>query len=167
MNTQFMIRGSGFGIPKEVLVKKYETNYTAARAALLDFQRSVKVYRSRFDRQFNQPIYEQVLAEAVASGRIQAPGFFDDPLVRKAWCGCKWIGATMGHVDPLKEINAAALRIANNITTQEQEAAEYNGNDWSDNIRQRRKELTVLADLQGTVGQTQQAKNDKEEEEEE
>lgn len=167
VNTQFMIRGSGLGIPKEVLVKKYESNYTAARAALLDFNRTVKVFRDRFDRQFNQPIYEQVLAEAVASGRIQAPGFFDDPLVRKAWSGCKWIGATMGHVDPLKEINAAAARIANNITTQEQEAAEYNGNDWSENIRQRRKELTELADLQGTVGQTQQAKNGEEEEEEE
>lgn len=156
VNTQFMIRGSGFGIPKEVLVKKYESNYTAARAALLDFARTVRVYRSRFDRQFNQPIYEQVLAEAVASGRIQAPGFFDDPLVRKAWSGCQWIGSTMGHVDPLKEINAAAMRIANNITTQEQEAAEYNGNDWSENVRQRRKELTELADLQELVNQIQQ-----------
>lgn len=156
VETQFMIRGSGLGIPKEVLIKKFESNYTAARAALLDFQRTVKVFRSRFDRQFNQPIYEQVLAEAVATGRINAPGFFDDPLVRKAWSGCKWIGATMGHVDPLKEINAAAARIANNITTQEQEAAEYNGNDWTENIRQRRKELTELADLQELVNQLQQ-----------
>lgn len=151
VNTQFMIRGSGLGIPKEVLVKKYESNYTAARAALLDFNRTVKVYRSRFDRQFNQKVYEAWLAEAVALGRINAPGFFEDPLVRKAWSGCKWIGATMGHVDPLKEINAAAARIANNITTQEQEAAEYNGNDWSENVRQRRKEITELADLQDLI----------------
>lgn len=156
INTQFMIRGSGLGIPKEVLVKKYESNYTAARAALLDFKRTVDVYRRRFDRQFNQPIYEAVLAEAVATGRINAPGFFDDPLVRKAWSGCKWIGATMGHVDPLKEINAAAMRIANNITTQEQEAAEYNGNDWTENIRQRKKELTELAEIQKLVDQMQQ-----------
>ena len=155
VETQFMIRGSGLGIPKEVLIKKFESNYTAARAALLDFQRTVKVFRSRFDRQFNQPIYEQVLAEAVATGRINAPGFFDDPLVRKAWSGCKWIGATMGHVDPLKEINAAAARIANNITTQEQEAAEYNGNDWTETIRQRRKEISALADLQELVNQIQ------------
>ena len=165
VETQFMIRGSGLGIPKEVLIKKFESNYTAARAALLDFMRTVKVFRSRFDRQFNQPIYEQVLAEAVATGRIQAPGFFDDPLVRKAWSGCQWIGATMGHVDPMKEINAAALRIANNITTQEQEAAEYNGNDWTENIRQRRKELTALADLQKLINQTQETTTTPEEEE--
>ena len=61
---------------------------------------------------FNQPIYEQWLSEAVAIGRIDAPGFFDDPAIRQAWCGCLWMGASMGHVDPLKEVNAAATRIA-------------------------------------------------------
>ena len=50
----------------------------------------------------------------------------------------------MGHVDPLKEVNAAEKRIANNITTQEQEASEYNGNDWNANIRQRKKEIAAM-----------------------
>lgn len=144
--------GSSMEIPKEVLVKKYESNYTAARAALLDFWRTVRVYRTQFNAAFNQPIYEAFLAEAVATGRIEAPGFFDDPAIRQAWCGCSWMGASMGHVDPLKEVNAAAMRIANNITTQEQEASEYNGNDWAANIRQRRKEISALADLQALVG---------------
>ena len=55
----------------------------------------------------------------------------------------------MGHVDPLKEVNAAAARIANNITTQEQEASEYNGNDWSANVRQRKKEIAVTREMLG------------------
>ena len=41
VNTCIMTIASSMGIPKEVLVKKYETNYTAARAALLDFWRTV------------------------------------------------------------------------------------------------------------------------------
>ena len=147
VNTCIMTIASSMGIPKEVLVKKYESNYTAARAALLDFWRTVRVYRTRFNSSFNQPIYEQWLSEAVATGRINAPGFFDDPAIRQAWCGCVWMGASMGHVDPLKEVNAASMRIANNITTQEQEASEYNGNDWAANVRQRRKEIEALKDL--------------------
>lgn len=147
VNTCIMTIASSMGIPKEVLVKKYESNYTAARAALLDFWRTVRVYRTRFNSSFNQPVYEQWLSEAVATGRIDAPGFFDDPAVRQAWCGCLWMGASMGHVDPLKEVNAASVRIANNISTQEQEASEYNGNDWTANVRQRRKEMAVLKDL--------------------
>ena len=38
-------------------------------------------------------------------------------------------------------------RIANNISTQEQEASEYNGNDWHANVRQRKKELTAFKDI--------------------
>lgn len=149
VNTCITVIASSMGIPKEVLVKKYESNYTAARAALLDFWRTVRVYRTRFNTAFNQPIYEQWLSEAVAAGRIDAPGFFDDPAVRLAWCGCSWMGASMGHVDPLKEVNAAEARIKNNITTEEQEASEYNGNDWAANVRQRKKEIAARAEMCG------------------
>lgn len=145
VNTLFTTIGASMEIPKEVLIKKYDSNYTAARSALLDFWKTVRVSRTRFCKQFNQPIYEMWLSEAVATGRIEAPGFFDDPAIRKAWCGCKWMGASMGHVDPLKEVNAAEKRIANNISTQEQEAAEYNGNDWNAIIRQRKKETETTA----------------------
>lgn len=138
--------GAGGGIPKEVLIKKYDSNYTAARGALLDFWRLVRVYRTRFNAAFNQPIYEQWLAEAVAIGRVEAPGFFEDPAIRRAYCGCVWMGASMGHVDPLKEVNAAEKRIANNISTEEQEAAEYNGNDWLANVRQRKKERAMFSE---------------------
>ena len=162
--------GSSMEIPKEVLVKKYESNYTAARAALLDFWRTVRVYRTRFNAAFNQPIYEAFLSEAVATGRIEAPGFFDDPAIRQAWCGCSWMGASMGHVDPLKEVNAAAMRIANNITTQEQEASEYNGNDWAANVRQRRRELEALQEFAALLqsgGETPPPPDDEDEDEDE
>lgn len=150
VNTCITVIASSMGIPKEVLIKKYESNYTAARAALLDFWRTVRVYRTRFNTGFNQPIYEQWLSEAVAAGRIDAPGFFDDPAVRLAWCGCSWMGASMGHVDPLKEVNAAEVRIRNNITTEEQEAMEYNGNDRSAIVRQRKKEIAEKTEMGGT-----------------
>lgn len=152
-----------------MLIKKYESNYTAARAALLDFWRTVRVYRTRFNTAFNQPIYEQWLSEAVATGRIDAPGFFDDPAVRLAWCGCSWMGASMGHVDPLKEVNAAEARIRNNITTEEQEAMEYNGNDRSAIVRQRKKEIAERAEMGGAAQESddgQQADEEKEEDEE-
>ena len=173
VSTMETVIGSSEGIPKEVLVKKYESNYTAARAALLDFWRTVRVYRTWFNSAFNQPIYEAWLAEAVATGRIEAPGFFDDPLIRQAWCGCVWMGASMGHVDPLKEVNAAAARIANNITTEEQEASEYNGNDWAANVRQRRRELEALKEFAGLLDQKgsgkapSSAQDDEDEDEEE
>ncbi|MBQ8507210.1 MAG: phage portal protein [Clostridia bacterium] len=144
--------GASMNIPKEVLTQKYESNYTAARGAKLDFWRLVTIYRHDFNDSFNQPVYEMWLSEAVAAGRIEAPGFFDDPMLRQAWCGCTWMGASMGHIDPLKEVNAAAKRIELNISTEEQEAAEYNGNDWRANIRQRKAEKAAFDDMKEGEG---------------
>ena len=164
--TQETIIGSSMETPREVLIKKYDSNYTAARASLLDYWRTVRVYRTRFNGAFNQPVYEQWLAEAVASGRVDAPGFFDDPAIRQAWCGCMWVGVSMGHVDPKKEAEAAQARINMNISTEEQEASEYNGNDWNANVRQRKKELAARAELLAMVGDLPEPKfsNDKEDE---
>lgn len=168
VETLITIIGASVGIPKEVLVKKYESNYTAARGALLDFWREVRVYRTAFNDSFCQPIYEAWLAEAVATGRVEAPGFFDDPAVRQAWCGCVWMGASMGHVDPLKEVNAAEKRIALHISTEEQEASEYNGNDWRANVRQRKKELVAFDDVkpEDTETDTTEEQEDEEDAEE-
>ena len=159
--------GSGQNIPKEVLIHKYDSNYTASRSALLDFWKTVRVYRSKFNQMFNQQVWEMWLSEAVAIGRVEAPGFFDDPAIRRAWCGCMWNGVTMGHVDPKKEVEAAIMRINHNLSTEEQEAAEYNGNDWSEVVRQRRKEIEALADLTPAVTEDPEDNSDEKEEEEE
>ena len=135
------ILGSGCEIPYEVLMHVYNSNYTAANAARLDFWRVVTKYRERFTQGFNQPIYEAVIAEAIALGRLDAPGFFDDPIIRDAWCGCQWVGTSRGHVQPVQEANAAVTRMNAGITTGEQEAMEYGGTDYLENVAQRGREI--------------------------
>ena len=135
--------GSSMEIPYEVLMHRYDHNYTASRSAMLDFWKVVQRYRQHFVERFNQPIYEQWLAEAVALGRIEAPGFFDDPTIREAWCGCQWIGTSRGHVQPVQEANAAKIRMETGLSTGEQEAMEYNGGDWADNMRQLGREARI------------------------
>ena len=79
----------------------------------------------------------------------------------------------MGHVDPLKEANAAATRIANNLTTQEQEASEYNGNNFDEIMKQRKKEVAMQRELRQEAGtlptvapeETEDEDDDKEDEE--
>ena len=155
------ILGSGSEIPYEVLMHVYNSNYTAANAARLDFWRVVTRYRERFVQGFNQPIYEAVIAEAVALGILDAPGFFDDPVIRDAWCGCQWVGSSRGHVQPVQEANAAVTRMNAGITTGEQEAMEYGGTDYMDNIAQRGRELkaweeaTPQAPANGNTGGTE------------
>ncbi len=128
--------GAGLGVPYDVLVKEYNSSYSAARAALLDAWEDFRMRRKWFVDDFCQPIYEVWLAEAVARGRVSAPGFFDDPLIRAAWCSAQWIGPVQGSLDPLKEASAAVLQIQHALKTHEQVTMELSGGTWDANVEQ-------------------------------
>lgn len=132
--------GVALEIPYEVLVKHFTASYSAARAALLEAWKSFRMRRAWLASDFCQPIYEEWLTEAVAKGRVYAPGFFDDPAIRAAYCGARWYGPSPGQIDPLKEVNAAEKRVDNGFSTRAQETAELSGGDWEQNHRQRVKE---------------------------
>lgn len=133
--------GVALELPFEVLIKHFTSSYTAARAALLEAWRFFKVRREWLVRSFLAPVYEAWMEEAVAFGRLEAPGFFDDPLIRKAYLGCRWIGDAPGQIDPVKEVSAAGLRMEEGITTLEEETILMTGGDWEENTDQQALEL--------------------------
>ena len=141
-------------IPSEVLYKKFSSNYSASRGALNEFWRTCGTLRDSFADDFCQPTYEKWFAEAVARGRINAPGFFDDPAVAKAYMGCTWNGPARTNLDAKKEIEAAILRMDKGISTAEQETAQMTGGSWRANMRQRKSEMEKIKEV-GCDGQTQ------------
>jgi lambda family phage portal protein len=124
--------GAAIEVPYELLIKHFTASYSASRAALLESWKMFRMRRQWLVQSFCQPIYEEWLSEAVAKGRIEAPGFFEDEAVRSAWCGAKWHGPSQGQLDPLKEANAAKVRVEQEFSTREQEAAEMNGGSWDE-----------------------------------
>lgn len=128
--------GAALEMPYDVLIKEYNSSYSAARAALMEAWEAFKMYRAWFVDDFCQPTYEVWLYEAVARGRIKAPGFFDDPLIRSAWCGARWIGPVQGQLDPLKEAKAAVIMADQGFKTREQLTRELGGGDWNENVEQ-------------------------------
>ena len=145
--------GAGLGLPYDVLIKEYNSSYSSARAALLDAWEDFRMRRKWFVDSFCQPAYEVWLSEAVARGRIKAPGFFGDPLLRAAWCGAKWIGPVQGSLDPLKEAKAAVLQIQHALKTHEQVTRETGGGDWYENVESLAAENALLAAAGGGSAQ--------------
>lgn len=132
--------GSALELPYDVLVKEFNSSYSASRGALLEAWESFKMRRAWFVEDFCQPVYEAWLAESVALGRINAPGFFDDPLLRAAWCEARWIGPVQGQLDPKKEVQANVIMVQNGFKTREQVTREMGGGDWEENAEQLRRE---------------------------
>lgn len=132
--------GSALGIPAEVLFLNFESSYSASRGALLEAWKLFNYWRKWWSNNFCQPIYEEWLSEAVLKGRVKAPGFFDDPMIRYAYSWAEWNGPSQGQLDPVKEVNAAILRVENGFSTRQRETSELTGGDWELNHRQRIKE---------------------------
>ena len=135
---------TGLNIPYELLMKDFsKTNYSSARAALLEAWRFFSGRRAAMAQHFYQPIYELWFEEMVDRGEIEAPNFYE---LRAAYCAARWYGPGRGWVDPVKEGMAAVLRMQNNLSTLEAECAEQ-GRDWQEVLRQRAREQALMKSL--------------------
>lgn len=143
--------GAALEIPRDVLLKEFNSSYSASRGALLEAYRAFKKRRKWLVDDFCQPVYEVWLAEAVARGRINAPGFFADPRIRAAYCGAQWIGPAQSQIDPSKEVKAAILAVDRGFKTHEQATVELDGGDWEENVEQLAREKEALAKINGSV----------------
>lgn len=134
----------GLNLPYELLAKDFsKTNYSSARAALMEAWRYFLGRRQWLTEVWAQPVYELWLEEAVNAGAVDAPDFYPN---RVAWCRSKWIGAGRGWIDPTKEIEAARMRLETGISTLEAECAEQ-GTDWREVQDQRAREQTYVTSL--------------------
>ncbi|UYO51328.1 phage portal protein [Rhodopseudomonas palustris] len=140
---------SALGMSYEQLSMDWgQVNYSSARAALLEVWRGFTARRGHFAAQFVQPIYAAWLEEAIDKGRVKLPaGAPDFYSAKAAYCAARWIGPGRGWVDPLKEAQAAAFRIATGLSTLEAETAEAMGADYLDNLRQTARERKEIAAL--------------------
>lgn len=142
--------GAALNIPHEVLTLHFQSSYSAARASLNEAWKFFMARRTLMSRYFCQPAYEWWITEAILKGRISAPGFFADPVVRMAWLGTAWVGPGRGMIDPKKEIDASKASIDARLSTYEDEYVKLNGGDWESAMDRlsREKELLKEKDLE-------------------
>jgi len=119
-------------VPYEVVLKTFNSSYSASRAALLQAEEEFRQRRQAFITDFCAPVYEQFLTEAIALGKIEAPGFFTDPLKRQAYLSAEWLCEQNHSLDAVKEVNAAKLRLELGLSTREIEVANLSGRDFDD-----------------------------------
>lgn len=135
---------AGMNMPYELLMRDFsKTNYSSARAALLEAWRFFMAKREWLATYWASPVYELWLEEAIQRGEVDAPGFYEN---RAAYTACKWIGPGRGWIDPVKEVQASALRIEKGISTLERECAEQ-GDDWEEVLEQQARERDMAQRL--------------------
>lgn len=114
-----------------------KTNYSSARAALLEAWKTLKRRQQDFATSFAAPVWSAFLEEAMDRGELPLPpGAPDFIEARTEYSGAIWMGPPRGWIDPVKEAQASVLRMDAGLSTLEQECAEQ-GLDWEEVIEQR------------------------------
>ncbi|SHJ68879.1 phage portal protein, lambda family [Roseomonas rosea] len=121
-----------------------KTNYSSARAAMLEAWKTLIRRRDNFAVGFANPIWGCLLEEIMDSGRAPlprgAPSFVE---MKTAYMRCNWIGPARGWVDPVAERQGAVLGMEAGFGTLEQESAEQ-GRDYEENLDQRQVEIRMM-----------------------
>jgi lambda family phage portal protein len=138
--------GVSLGLPFEVLIKHFTASYSAARAALLEAWKFYRGRRTFLATNWCSLVFEAWMYEAVAMGRIEAPGFFTDPIFHRAYLKSEWVGDAPGQLDPQKEATAALIRVNGNLSDLKTETMELTGKNWEDVYRRRVRERKMLVD---------------------
>jgi capsid protein len=138
--------GVALELPFELLIKHFTASYSASKAALEMAYHSFRKRRTRFARQFVAEVRGWVIEEAVLTGRITAPGFFDDPILRQAWLRAEITGPVRISLDPKKDAEADALDRKNGFKTSQQIMTERTGGDFDVKADTISRENARLAD---------------------
>ena len=139
------------GQPYEMVAKDFSrTNYSSARAALLEVWKLHTLYQDWMVRCYLRPNWLMVMEEAWLRGLLRipegAPSFWASPAVMRAWGRCIWTRPPRGQVDPVKERQADDLALAS-LTETRTGICYARGLDFPTLARQRQREERLLRDL--------------------
>lgn len=149
--TNIKIVCASLGIPYQVAMSFYEGNFSASRAALKDWEHTLMVARKKLSDQFYQPVYNFWLYLEILQGKISADGYIKatdegNEMVISAYQNARFVGTSVPHIDPLKEVNAERAKLGPNgmmlpLTTFEAATESLNGGDSGENLKQFAKEV--------------------------
>lgn len=146
---------AALGMPYEVAMAMYNSNYSASRAAIKDWEHSMKTDRFYFASQFYQPIYNLFFELNILLGKLQAPGYLN-AMVQKnemaiaAYTASRWLGPIVPHIDPLKEVTAERLKLGDDVTpltTYDQATETLGSGDFSTIIQKVKTEQKLTEGL--------------------
>lgn len=146
------------GIPPEVALSKYDSNFSSARAAIKDWEHTIITDRTKFSQQFYQKIFNFWLDVEVLKNNVQAPGYLNammskDEEVLQSYRNARFVGANVPHIDPLKEVNAERAKLGESgkhlpLTTAEASTEALNGGEYDSNVVKYSEELKKSRELE-------------------
>lgn len=145
---------STLGIPPEVAADKFGGAYSGSRAALKSWEYKMMTDRiNLMEEQFYKPFYNFWLDVYVLDNTILVEGYLQalinkNILLLAAFRNCRFIGATVPHIDPVKEVTAERRKLGGvfadiPLTTAEQACEALNTGDYLTVLKKAKNEKNL------------------------
>ncbi|MCP4395637.1 MAG: phage portal protein, partial [Alphaproteobacteria bacterium] len=145
--------GMATGTPPEVITSKYSTSFTAHKGALNDFVKSFMYKRSILGSNVCDIVNSEILKDAVMNGYIKAPGFLSGNWrAKQAYLSGMYLGPVPGHINPLVEVKAKALSVAEAFELRS-DNSKLNGNEHDNFITEWAREQEEFTDSPQTYAE--------------
>ena len=136
-------------VPYEVFANDWSgLNYSNARTVLLQAYLGFRIYQIYVVNHLCVPIWENVIADGLISGKLEAPGF---EMRREDYLTSVWIPPGWQWVDPVKEATGKKLEVENNFETLGDILASK-GKDLDETLEARALELKKIKKLEDKYG---------------
>lgn len=144
ITSQQRLIASGQGLSYEAASRDMsQVNYSSARQGMLEDRKTYETFQEFIKRHFCRIVYREVITQAVLSGRLRIPDFFER---KEDYLYHNWIAPGMAWIDPQREVKANEAALETNQTTLAQICSQ-NGQDWREVIAQRAKEINYANKL--------------------
>jgi capsid protein len=151
----FIQSAASAGIPPEVALRQYNSNYVASRAAIMAWSHEVNLRRKKHASYFYQHVYNLWLYMHVVKNKVDAEGYLKavnsgNLDIIESYSVARWVGANMPHVDPKKEADAVRIQLGDPAIGEtplmsRQQAAEQLGlGEWEENFKEYQKEEKLI-----------------------
>lgn len=131
------------GVPYELLSGDYQgMNYSVGKMVRVDFSQFLKPEWTRHIRHFCMPTIAPFFEYAVASGKLNLPGFYNDPL---HYTRAVWQPPGVESIDPGRETKARIDAIDYSLMS-EIEDAKKRGRDYEDIVKEKAMAAKIRED---------------------
>lgn len=136
--------------PLEVVLMAFNSNYSASRAALKEWEHTITEKRNKFAGNFYKYIFNLWLMLQDVDKKIIIPGLFEaageNQELFEAFTNARFIGPNVPHIDPVKEVEAWRRKLGDQaahipLATIEQATEALGGGDYDQNINIFKQEL--------------------------
>lgn len=148
LQTMLHLAASALGMSYPIATRDFAgTNYSQARADILEAGRMFQRRQQWLATHFCQPVWKLLLEEAWLLGDFDAPRGFQDDL--ELWTATQWVPPGRGWVDPQKEVGAWQTAIELGVMDRSEVIAGVSGRDVEDVTEQLAYEAELRREAMG------------------